>query len=221
MNNNLELESQARIYWNKTWNRFAKFHGMIAPSAKLVQHLINNVERKSRILDLGCGEGRNTIYLSQIGYNVLGIDLSINATKVLRNHFFHEELKGSCLTADARYLPLTNDSVEGILAHHLFDYMDKASFKKATAEAFRVLKAGGTMLMTLDSFSKTINDTNFVTKDDGSRVYVSGYKKGMLVRPFCEQDIEQMSHLGWEIIKNESTLNGSKIILLKKCVSNC
>lgn len=34
------------------------------------------VNKQDRILDLGCGEGRNAIYLLEKGYNVLAIDYS-------------------------------------------------------------------------------------------------------------------------------------------------
>jgi SAM-dependent methyltransferase len=96
-----QIENQARSYWDKTWNRFLKFHGMIAPSAKLVQHLFAYVQRNGIILDLGCGEGRNSLYLSQVGYNIVGIDLSCKAARVMRNNFFEEELKGLVIAGDA------------------------------------------------------------------------------------------------------------------------
>ncbi len=38
-----------------------------------------NLPEKARILDLACGKGRHSIYLSQLGFNVLGADLSENS----------------------------------------------------------------------------------------------------------------------------------------------
>lgn len=37
------------------------------------------IDKKSKILELGCGEGRDSIYLLKQKYNVLGIDYSIEA----------------------------------------------------------------------------------------------------------------------------------------------
>ncbi len=78
---NSQIETQARTYWEKTWNRFLKYHGMIAPSAKLVQHLFNHVPRHGVILDLGCGDGillTDTVIadIAAHGGRYLGVDAS-------------------------------------------------------------------------------------------------------------------------------------------------
>lgn len=213
---NSQIETQARTYWDKTWNRFLKYHGMIAPSAKLVQHLFSHVPRHGIILDLGCGEGRNSLYLSQVGFNIIGLDLSFKATRVMKNNFFEEELKGLVLTGDARTLPLASDSLDGILAHHLFDHLDHESFESAINEAFRVLKPDGVMLMTMDSFSEFAGDNNAIITDDGSIIFVKGTHKGMLVRPYREDELAALEEKGWQSVKNEITPKRSKIILLRK-----
>lgn len=50
---------------------------------KEISDIINkyNISKKDKILDLGCGEGRDTIYLLNKGYNVLGVDYSKEAIK--------------------------------------------------------------------------------------------------------------------------------------------
>ena len=50
---------------------------------KEISNIINkyNINKKDKILDLGCGEGRDTIYLLNKGYNFLGVDYSKEAIK--------------------------------------------------------------------------------------------------------------------------------------------
>ena len=43
----------------------------------LTQYL--NLPEKAKVLDLACGKGRHAIYLSQLGFDVLGVDLSENS----------------------------------------------------------------------------------------------------------------------------------------------
>lgn len=38
-----------------------------------------NLPEKAKVLDLACGKGRHSIYLNQLGYNVIGADLSENS----------------------------------------------------------------------------------------------------------------------------------------------
>ena len=49
-----------------------------------------NLPEKAKVLDLACGKGRHAIYLNQLGYDVLGVDLSENsileAQKNTNNH---------------------------------------------------------------------------------------------------------------------------------------
>ena len=49
-------------------------------TTKEVMDIINkyNINKNDKILDLGCGEGRDSIYLLDNGYNVLAVDYSIN-----------------------------------------------------------------------------------------------------------------------------------------------
>lgn len=45
----------------------------------LTQYL--NLPQNAKVLDLACGKGRHAIYLSQLGFDVLGADLSENSIK--------------------------------------------------------------------------------------------------------------------------------------------
>ena len=48
-----------------------------------VMYVINdyNISKKSKILDLGCGEGRDALYLLKEGYDLLALDYSDDAIK--------------------------------------------------------------------------------------------------------------------------------------------
>jgi SAM-dependent methyltransferase len=58
----------------------------------LTQYL--NLPDKAKVLDLACGKGRHAIYLSQLGYTVLGADLSENSiAEASRNSNTHLSFK--------------------------------------------------------------------------------------------------------------------------------
>ena len=41
-----------------------------------------NLPEQAKVLDLACGKGRHSIYLNQLGFNVLGVDLSENSIEI-------------------------------------------------------------------------------------------------------------------------------------------
>jgi hypothetical protein len=76
------------------------------------------------------------------------------------------------------------------------------------------------MLLTMDSFQEYCNDSSTVIRDDKSIVFVKGTKKGMLVRPYQEDELVTLAEKGWQILKNEVTPKRSKIMLVRKCQPN-
>ena len=216
LNNHQTPETQAKSYWDKTWSKFLKYQGMIAPSGKLIQHLIGHVERGSQILDLGCGEGRNTIYLARVGFRTVGLDLSPKGVQVLANNLFEEEVRASAMVGDARRLPFSTGIFDAILAHNLFDHVSADCAREGLRECYRILKAGGYLLMTWDSLPQHLDRRHTVVCDDGSHAYISGSHKGMLLRPWSEEELAATLDQGWAVVKDEMTPRSSKVLLWRK-----
>ena len=60
----------------------------------LIEHLVGylNLAPNSKVLDLACGKGRHSITLNELGFDVLGIDLSSNSieeAKQFENETLH------------------------------------------------------------------------------------------------------------------------------------
>lgn len=53
----------------------------LAKRNKILEFINNNIEKNSKILDLGCGPGLFAFELAKSGHNVLGIDFNIEAIK--------------------------------------------------------------------------------------------------------------------------------------------
>ena len=53
---------------------------------RFTEHVQQQVHRNAPVLDLGCGRGRNSHFLSQIGFQVYGCDWSLLALKTANSH---------------------------------------------------------------------------------------------------------------------------------------
>lgn len=65
-------------YWDE---KFKNRKNPLGPDQELVDHL--SYLKKGTVLDLACGDGRNSLYLHQEGFQVTGVDFSIEALRKL------------------------------------------------------------------------------------------------------------------------------------------
>jgi len=73
--------------------------------------------------------------------------------------------------------------------------------------------------MTIDTFPN-VSGKQIANKEDGSKVFLSGPQKGLLVRPYSEKEVHALKEKGWEILKEEISPRKSRIILLRKHLQN-
>jgi SAM-dependent methyltransferase len=69
--------------WFETWFDTPYYHILykdrdFAEAENFISLLINylKIQKDSQIIDLACGKGRHSVFLNQLGYEVLGLDLS-------------------------------------------------------------------------------------------------------------------------------------------------
>ncbi len=100
--------------------------------------------RPARILDAGCGSGRNMVELAQRG-TVTGVELSTTSVSLARGRNVGDVIEGSVLEmpfdADSFELAVSLDVIE-----HLSDDLD------ALRELRRVVSPGGSLLVTVPAY---------------------------------------------------------------------
>lgn len=96
------------------------------------------------LLELGAGTGRIALPLIARGYRYVALDNNPAMLEVFRQKAAGVMRKVRLLLADARAIPLPEESVHGVIVVHLWHLLP--DWPKALAEALRVLKPGGVLL---------------------------------------------------------------------------
>ena len=118
-----------------------------APNPVLMSFAAEELHRcdAARVLDIGCGAGRNALPLARLGWHVVGTDLSwpmltAAATRAREDHLaeaFYPVL------APMEALPLRDRSVDFVIAHGIWNLARSAAqFRRAVDEAARVARPG-------------------------------------------------------------------------------
>ena len=108
----------------------------------LSKYLINYVDSHSIILDAGCGSGDLLSFISKLGYNVIGIDISAIALKKAHNKYpLHDFILSSI---DA--IPFKNDSFDAVWFSEVLEHV--VDVHKSLIELRRVIKENGILIIT-------------------------------------------------------------------------
>ncbi|MBV8992737.1 MAG: class I SAM-dependent methyltransferase [Pseudonocardiales bacterium] len=85
---------------------------------------------RGKVLDVGCGTGEHTIYLSALGYDVCGLDSSPRAVEQARANAAARNVEVHFQVADALALgdDTTYDTVIDSALFHIFDADDRALY---------------------------------------------------------------------------------------------
>ncbi len=130
---------------NYKYYNFTEPHEDIDEVSKLFKK-----EKVKRILDLGCGAGRNLFYLIKEGFNLYGIDMAREGI-----NFIQKDLKEMNLKADLKRgdvfgkLPYKKDFFDAVVSVQVLQHGNLNQIKRAIKEVERVLKPGGLIFITL------------------------------------------------------------------------
>jgi SAM-dependent methyltransferase len=104
-----------------------------------IRQLLGGVNRRGKLIDVGCGRGCATLPLYDMGLQPLGLDINRLALTAFRQRSKDVPL----VQGDALRLPVSSDSVGCLVATHLFDHLDRAQFFR---ECHRVLCNDGLLI---------------------------------------------------------------------------
>jgi SAM-dependent methyltransferase len=161
---------------------------------------------KASVLDLGCGNGRNSLYLASRGFNVLGVDfVSVvfpKISKKLKNNLKFQEL-------DITKKWTINKKFDAIIDCNTTICIPSPGRDKVISSAYEVLKPGGYYLF------YGIVPTKFIKTNPGPEPNSTIFSKtGKFEKQYSREELLD-SYKKFELVKLEK-IGGSEIIEGKK-----
>jgi len=180
--------------------------GVSPSSAALKVVKIFNSNGISNILELGSGQGRDTIFFAQEGFKVHALDYSYAGIESINKKANSLGLSQSITTKNydvRKKLPFNNDTFDGCFSHMLYCMaFSTKELEFLSDELFRILKPGGLNIYT----ARHTGDADYETGiHRGEDLYESG---GFIVHFFNKEKINLLSK-GFKIIEIENFEEGT------------
>ena len=192
--------NQQSQHWEKTFSSKSEIFGL-EPSIAAIKAL-NTFKDKNitKIIELGAGLGRDTIFFAQNSINVVALDYSSSAIKKICQKAEKNNLSNyiSAKIFDIREkLPFKDNSIEACFSHMLYCMaLTQSDLKKLNNEICRVLKPNGLNIYTVrhtndGDYKKGIHRGEDLYENDGFIVhFFSSDKVNSLLEGFENLNIE-------------------------------
>lgn len=125
------------------WNKVKDFTYWKIPDGYIINLPYHLKKQSAKVLDLGCGVGRHTIYFSSIGYDVYALDISDEAVRSTKEWLEKEGLKAQVEKGQMTKLPYPDNNFDLVIAYNVIYHAFKHDVIKTITEISRVLKPGG------------------------------------------------------------------------------
>ncbi|OGH12325.1 MAG: hypothetical protein A2776_02335 [Candidatus Levybacteria bacterium RIFCSPHIGHO2_01_FULL_40_10] len=104
-----------------------------------IDFFVSHFKKNDKILDVGCGSGRDSRYLFDRGLNVVGIDFSKELIKIAKK----KNPKGKFLVMDFEDMDFPDSSFNGVWAHASLLHVPKDKLLSILKKIQSIMKEGG------------------------------------------------------------------------------
>lgn len=200
-----------KLVWEQEWSstdmKTVPGHALDKPSDEVVlfREFLENegYNPPMKVVDIGCGKGRNSIYLTQEGYQVSGIDYINRAIGHSKNRALQEGLKGKVefkVIDITKQWPFGDNSFDIALDSLTSVGLEKNERLACRDEMYRTLKKGGIALIRVVS-SDDEYEKELMKKHPGPEPNSSIWPvTGKFQKNFTENELREIYSM-FEIVK--------------------
>lgn len=147
----------------------------------------------TRVLDLGCGRGRNLVPLVQQGLEVVGLDLSARGLSIARQRLSRANLSAELVQGGTSSLPFGCDRFDFVFSIGVIHYNRWNGILESFAEVKRVLRPRGLFFFTGRSIHDTTHPRQPIEDHGLTAVDLEGSNRGVVRHYFTAEELIELA----------------------------
>ncbi len=153
---------------------------------------------RARLLDIGCGAGRNALPLAEMGWRVVGLDDSAPMLSATRGRLAagQRRLPVALVAAKMEPLPFPDATFDAVVAHGVWNLATSGTmFRSSVAEAARVARPGAGLFLFTFSRSTLPRQATPVPSESYVFTQFNGDPCVFLTEP---ELVDELARAGWQ-----------------------
>ena len=175
-----EILNQQSQHWESNFSSKPEMFGLEPSIAAKKALKIFKIEKINKVVELGAGLGRDTIYFAKNSIHVEALDYSPSGIKIInqkinQNNF--SNLVNTKILDVRKTLPFEDNSIDGFYSHMLYCMaLTTSDLENLNKEIHRILKPGGINIYTVrhtndGDFKKGVQIAGDMYENDGFIVH--------------------------------------------------
>jgi ubiquinone/menaquinone biosynthesis C-methylase UbiE len=148
-------------------------------------------KKVGRVLDLGCGAGRNLIYMVKQGFESHGTDISETGLSLTKCRLKKQNLKAQIIKCHMSFLPYIDSCFDAVICLHTIYHQRFKEMQETISEIHRTLKKKGFLLVNFLS-KRTYRYGKGEKVEEDTFIDQEGTEKGVLHHFTDEEEIRHL-----------------------------
>ena len=213
--NNIDKLYEENLYfWDEAWRRVTKPHKEL-PKLPYIHELTRKLKKYKvkKVLDLGCGSGWLTIFISKYGFEVTGIDVAKPAVELGKIWAQEDNANVNFLVGDIVNLPFTEGSFDAIVCNSVLEHFRSDQAKTLFEKVHKVLAPQGFFFGCFDQVGTGKGE--YYELNDATHIYTDEMRKGMMLRNYSDQELRELRR-DFTILSFDKNSYGSRLVWARK-----
>ena len=210
-----EIYQENLKFWDGAWKRVSKPHKEL-PKLPYIHEITRKLKKYQvkKVLDLGCGSGWLSIFISKYGFEVTGIDIAKPAIELGKTWAQEENITTvNFLVGDVFSLSFKENSFDAVICNSVLEHFRFDQAEKIFEKIHKVLNDKGFLFGCFDHVGTGKGE--YYELGDSTHIYTDQMRKGMMLRNYTNEELKTLLK-EFDILSFDKNNYGSRLVWAKK-----
>lgn len=201
-------------FWDVAWQRVSKPHKEL-PKLPYIHEITRKLKKYQvkKVLDLGCGSGWLSIFISKYGFEVTGIDIAKPAIELGKVWAKEDNVNVTFLVGDLLNLPFKEGAFDAVICNSVLEHFRYDQGAILFEKIHKIIIEKGFFFGCFDQVGQGKGE--YYELEDTTHVYTDQMRKGMMLRNYSDNELRDLL-FNFNVLSFDKNSFGSRLVWARK-----